>query len=44
MVRARCRLWLCAVAGLGGFTRLGLVFSVYDKRISARIGQDQIIK
>lgn len=39
------RWWLYAVAGLAGFTLLGLVFSVYDKQISAWIErQDQIAK
>lgn len=31
------RWWLYAVAGLAGFTLPGLVFSVYDKQISAWI-------
>lgn len=39
------RWWLYAVAGLASFTLLGLVFSVYDKQISAWIErQDQITK
>lgn len=39
------RWWLYAVAGLAGITLLGLVFSVYDKQISAWIErQDQITK
>lgn len=39
------RWWLYAVAGLAGFTLLGLVFSVYDKQISDWIErQDQITK
>jgi Staphylococcal nuclease homologue len=44
-VSQHMRWWLYAVAGLAGFTLLGLVFSVYDKQISAWIErQDQITK
>jgi Staphylococcal nuclease homologue len=44
-VSLQMRWWLYAVAGLAGFTLLGLVFSVYDKQISAWIKrQDQITK
>ena len=44
-VSQHMRWWLYAVAGLAGYTLLGLVFSVYDKRISAWFDrQDQITK
>lgn len=44
-VSLHLRWWLYAVAGLAGFTLLGLVFSVYDKQISAWLErQDQITK
>lgn len=44
-VSQRMRWWLYAVAGLAGFTLLGLVFSIYDRRISAWLErQDEITK
>lgn len=39
------RWWLFAVAGLAGFTLLGLIFAIYEKRIAAWIAkQDELTK
>lgn len=39
------RWWLSAVAGLAGFTLLGLIFAIYDKQIAAWIArQDELTK